>query len=87
VGSASPDGEILASAAAGGRTGYILQFLRPRDGKVRAASQDQFYQLYLIGGRGAVEAAIERARGWFLSAGRHHRYGRHATDFRNGKAS
>ena len=31
--------------------------------KVRAASQGPvFYQLYLIGGRGAAEAAIERAR-------------------------
>src|SRR5258708_24943451 len=60
-----PDGEIGASAAAGkARTGYILSTISGHAmERVKAASQGPvFYQLYLVGGRGAAEAAIERAR-------------------------
>jgi isopentenyl diphosphate isomerase/L-lactate dehydrogenase-like FMN-dependent dehydrogenase len=60
-----PGGEVAAASAAGkAGTGYILSTISGHAmEKVRAASQGPvFYQLYLMGGRGAAEAAIERAR-------------------------
>ncbi len=60
-----PGGEVSASAAAGkAGTAYILSTIsgHPME-KVRAASTGPvFYQLYLMGGRTAAEAAIERAK-------------------------
>jgi len=60
-----PGGEVAAARAAGaGGTGYILSTIsghRLEDVKA-ASSGPVFYQLYLLGGRGAAEAAIERAR-------------------------
>src|SRR5207302_4331398 len=59
-----PEGEVAASRAAGkAGTGYILSTLsgHPLE-KVRGASQGPvFYQLYLMGGRAAAEAIVERA--------------------------
>jgi isopentenyl diphosphate isomerase/L-lactate dehydrogenase-like FMN-dependent dehydrogenase len=60
-----PDGEIAAARAAGkAGTAYILSTISGhRLEDVKAASPGPvFYQLYLLGGRGAAEAAIERAR-------------------------
>jgi len=60
-----PDGEVGSARAAGAAgTGYILSTISGhRLEDVKAASSGQvFYQLYLLGGRGAAEAAIERAR-------------------------
>ena len=60
-----PDGEAAAARAAGtAGTAYILSTISGhRLEDVKAASCGQvFYQLYLLGGRGAAEAAIERAR-------------------------
>jgi L-lactate dehydrogenase (cytochrome) len=60
-----PDGEVAAARAAGkAGTAYILSTIsgyRLEDVKV-ASPGPVFYQLYLLGGRGAAEAAIERAR-------------------------
>jgi L-lactate dehydrogenase (cytochrome) len=60
-----PGGEIVAARAAG-RAGiaYTLSTISGHKlENVRAASKGPvFYQLYLMGGRGAAEAAIERAR-------------------------
>jgi L-lactate dehydrogenase (cytochrome) len=60
-----PEGEIAAARAAGkAGIGFILSTLsgHPLE-KVRAASSGPvFYQLYLMGGRGAAEAIIERAK-------------------------
>ncbi len=60
-----PGGEVSAASAAGkAGTGYILSTIsgHPME-KVRAASTGPvFYQLYLMGGRTAAEAAIERAK-------------------------
>jgi len=60
-----PGGEVAAARAAGAAgTAYILSTIsghRLEDVKV-ASSGAVFYQLYLLGGRGAAEAAIERAR-------------------------
>jgi isopentenyl diphosphate isomerase/L-lactate dehydrogenase-like FMN-dependent dehydrogenase len=60
-----PGGEVAASRAAG-RAGiaYTLSTISGHKlENVRAASKGPvFYQLYLMGGRGAAEAAIERAR-------------------------
>jgi L-lactate dehydrogenase (cytochrome) len=60
-----PGGEVAAAHAAGAvGTAYILSTIsghRLEDVKA-ASSGPVFYQLYLIGGRGAAEAAIERAR-------------------------
>jgi L-lactate dehydrogenase (cytochrome) len=60
-----PVGEVGAARAAGNAgTAYILSTIsgHPLE-KVKAASAGPvFYQLYLLGGRGAAEAAIERAR-------------------------
>jgi isopentenyl diphosphate isomerase/L-lactate dehydrogenase-like FMN-dependent dehydrogenase len=60
-----PDGEISAARAAGrAGTAYILSTISGhRLEDVKAASSGAvFYQLYLLGGRGAAEASIERAR-------------------------
>ncbi len=60
-----PGGEVAAARAAGAAgTAYILSTISGhRLEDVRAASTGPvFYQLYLMGGRGAAEAAIERAR-------------------------
>jgi isopentenyl diphosphate isomerase/L-lactate dehydrogenase-like FMN-dependent dehydrogenase len=60
-----PGGEVAASRAAGkAGTAYILSTISGHKLEdVGAASKGPvFYQLYLMGGRGAAEAAIERAR-------------------------
>src|ERR1700674_5563431 len=60
-----PGGEVAAARAAGrAGAGYILSTISGHKLEdVRAASTGPvFYQLYLMGGRGAAEAAIERAR-------------------------
>jgi isopentenyl diphosphate isomerase/L-lactate dehydrogenase-like FMN-dependent dehydrogenase len=60
-----PGGEVAAARAAGrAGIGYILSTISGHKLEdVRAASTGPvFYQLYLMGGRGAAEAAIERAR-------------------------
>jgi L-lactate dehydrogenase (cytochrome) len=60
-----PGGEVAAARAAGNAgTAYILSTISGHKLEdVRAASSGPvFYQLYLMGGRGAAEAAIERAR-------------------------
>src|SRR6202521_5638170 len=60
-----PGGEVAAARAAGrAGTGYLLSTISGHKLEdVRAGSTGPvFYQLYLMGGRGAAEAAIERAR-------------------------
>ncbi len=60
-----PAGEVASARAAGAAgTAYILSTISGhRLEDVKAASSGQvFYQLYLLGGRGAAEAAIERVR-------------------------
>lgn len=60
-----PVGEVGAARAAGNAgTAYILSTISGHKlENVKAASGGPvFYQLYLMGGRGAAEAAIERAR-------------------------
>jgi len=60
-----PVGEVGAARAAGNAgTAYILSTISGHKlENVKAASAGPvFYQLYLMGGRGAAEAAIERAR-------------------------
>ena len=60
-----PGGEVAAARAAGkAGTGYILSTISGHKLEdVRAAStKPVFYQLYLMGGRAAAEAAIARAR-------------------------
>ncbi len=60
-----PGGEVVAARAAGkAGTGYILSTISGHKlENVRAASTGPvFYQLYLMGGRAAAEASIERAR-------------------------
>jgi len=60
-----PAGEVAAAAAAGAfGTGYILSTLSGHKlEKVKAATAGPaWYQLYLLGGRQAAEAALERAR-------------------------
>src|SRR6202046_3687977 len=60
-----PVGEVGAARAAGNAgTAYILSTISGNKLEdVKAASTGPvFYQLYLMGGRGAAEAAIERAR-------------------------
>ena len=60
-----PNGEVGASRAAGAAgTGYILSTIsghKLEDVK-SASSGPVWYQLYLVGGRDAAEAAIDRAR-------------------------
>jgi L-lactate dehydrogenase (cytochrome) len=66
-----PGGEAAAASAAGkAGTAYILSTIsgHPME-KVKAASPGPvFYQLYLLGGRAAGEAAIDRARNAGFSA-------------------
>jgi L-lactate dehydrogenase (cytochrome) len=60
-----PDGEVAAARAAGrAGTGYILSTISGHKLEdVKAASSGPVcFQLYLMGGRGAAEAVIERAR-------------------------
>jgi len=60
-----PSGEVAAARAAGDAgTAYILSTISGHKLEdVKAASSGPvFYQLYLMGGRGASESAIERAR-------------------------
>jgi isopentenyl diphosphate isomerase/L-lactate dehydrogenase-like FMN-dependent dehydrogenase len=60
-----PGGEVAAARAAGrAGTGYILSTISGHKLEdVKAGSSGPvFYQLYLMGGRGAAEAVIERAR-------------------------
>ena len=60
-----PGGEVAAARAAGrAGTGYILSTISGHKLEdVKAGSPGPvFYQLYLMGGRGAAEAVIERAR-------------------------
>jgi L-lactate dehydrogenase (cytochrome) len=60
-----PGGEMAAARAAGlAETGYILSTISGHNLEdVKAASQGPvWYQLYLLGGRGAAEGALDRAR-------------------------
>src|ERR1700736_6352165 len=60
-----PEGEVAAARAAGAAgTAYILSTISGHKLEdVKAGSSGPvFYQLYLVGGRGAAEAVIERAR-------------------------
>jgi isopentenyl diphosphate isomerase/L-lactate dehydrogenase-like FMN-dependent dehydrogenase len=60
-----PQGELAAASAAGeAGTGYILSTISAHKlENVKAASKGAcWYQLYLLGGRGAAEASLERAR-------------------------
>ena len=60
-----PEGEVAAARAAGeAGTGYILSTISGHKLEdVKASSKGPvFYQLYLIGGRGAAEGALDRAR-------------------------
>ncbi len=60
-----PEGELAAARAAGeAGTGYILSTISGhRLEDVKAASKGPvFYQLYLMGGRGAAEGALDRAK-------------------------
>jgi L-lactate dehydrogenase (cytochrome) len=60
-----PDGEVAASRSAGNAgTAYILSTISGHklEDVRRASSGPVFYQLYLMGGRSAAEASIERAR-------------------------
>lgn len=60
-----PEGEVAAARAAGeAGTGYILSTISGHKLEdVKAASKGPvFYQLYLIGGRGAAEGALDRAK-------------------------
>jgi isopentenyl diphosphate isomerase/L-lactate dehydrogenase-like FMN-dependent dehydrogenase len=66
-----PDGEAAAAGAAGAAgTAYILSTISGHAlEKVKGASNGPvWYQLYLVGGRAAAEAAIERARAAGFSA-------------------
>jgi len=66
-----PGGEVVAARSAGSAgTAYILSTISGhRLEDVKAASAGPvFYQLYLLGGRAAAEAAIDRARNAGFSA-------------------
>src|SRR5947207_1936156 len=67
----NPGGEVAAARAAGAAgTGYILSTIsgqKLEDVKA-ATSGPAWYQLYLMGGRGAAEGAIDRARAAGYSA-------------------
>lgn len=66
-----PGGEVVAARAAGAAgTGYILSTIsghKLEDVKAAAAGP-VWYQLYLMGGRGAAESSIQRARSAGFSA-------------------
>jgi L-lactate dehydrogenase (cytochrome) len=60
------DGEAGAARAAGkAGTGYCLSTIsgHPLEDVKAASTGPVFFQLYLVGGRAAAEAVIERARG------------------------
>ena len=60
-----PGGEVVAARAAGDAgTGYILSTIsgHKMENVKAATAGPAWYQLYLVGGRGAAEGAIERAR-------------------------
>jgi isopentenyl diphosphate isomerase/L-lactate dehydrogenase-like FMN-dependent dehydrogenase len=60
-----PGGEVVAAQAAGeAGTGYILSTIsgHKMENVKAATTGPAWYQLYLVGGRGAAEGAIERAR-------------------------
>jgi L-lactate dehydrogenase (cytochrome) len=60
-----PRGEVAAACAAGkAGTGYVLSTMsgHPLEAVAKASAGPLWYQLYLVGGRAAGEAAIERAR-------------------------
>src|SRR5258705_7342442 len=60
-----PGGEVAAAREAGkAGTGYILSTIsgHPLEDVKAGSTGPVFYQLYLMGGRGAAEAVIERAR-------------------------
>lgn len=60
-----PQGEVAAARAAGkAGTGYVLSTMSGHalEDVAKASSGPLWYQLYLVGGREAGEAAIERAR-------------------------
>jgi isopentenyl diphosphate isomerase/L-lactate dehydrogenase-like FMN-dependent dehydrogenase len=60
-----PRGELAASRAAGNNgTAYILSTMsgHPMEAVKAQSPGPTFYQLYLAGGRGAAEAAIQRAK-------------------------
>ena len=60
-----PEGEVAAARAAGeAGTGYILSTISGHKlENVKAASQGPvWFQLYLLGGRGAAEGSLDRAR-------------------------
>ena len=60
-----PGGEVAAAREAGkAGTGYILSTIsgHPLEDVKAGSSGPVFYQLYLMGGRAAAEAVIERAR-------------------------
>jgi len=66
-----PDGEVAAARAAGAAaTGFILSTISGHKlEKVKAASTGPvWYQLYLVGGRAAAEAALDRAHRAGISA-------------------
>lgn len=66
-----PQGEVAAASAAGDAgTGYILSTISAHKlENVKAASKGPcWYQLYLLGGRAAAEASLERARNAGFSA-------------------
>jgi len=66
-----PGGEVAAARAAGlAGTAYILSTIsgHPLEDVKASSSGPVFYQLYLLGGRGAAEGAIERARAAGFSA-------------------
>src|SRR5712671_310497 len=66
-----PGGEVVAARAAGAAgTAYILSTISGHKLEdVKAASAGPvWYQLYLMGGRGAAEASIQRARNVGFSA-------------------
>src|SRR5467141_3078325 len=66
-----PGGEVAAARAAGlAGTAYILSTIsgHPLEDVKASSSGPVFYQLYVLGGRGAAEGAIERARSAGFSA-------------------
>jgi L-lactate dehydrogenase (cytochrome) len=66
-----PGGEVAAASAAGkAGTAYILSTIsgHPMEQVKSASTGPVFYQLYLLGGRAAAEAAIDRARNAGFSA-------------------
>ena len=72
-----PGGEVAAAQAAGeAGTTYILSTISGHKLEaVKAATKGPaWYQLYLLGGRGAAEAGIERAQRGLLGLGNYRRH-------------